>query len=118
MFEALKCESVAQTAAKGRTLRFLANVDPVDVSRAITGYVPTVVVVVAVVLSYIIGYWLFFRISFFSVDFLFFSLFFPVALLFGDFSVFSTFPTFPFFLLIFSFSSCSFWIFPVIFLAE
>ncbi|CAN0524691.1 unnamed protein product, partial [Laminaria digitata] len=37
VFEALKCEPVAQGAARGRSLRFLANVDPVDVSRAITG---------------------------------------------------------------------------------
>lgn len=37
VFEALKCEPTAQGASSGRTLRFLANVDPVDVSRAITG---------------------------------------------------------------------------------
>lgn len=37
VFEALKCEPAAQGASTGRTLRFLANVDPVDVSRAITG---------------------------------------------------------------------------------
>lgn len=35
--EALKCDPLAEGAATGRVLRFLANVDPVDVSRAITG---------------------------------------------------------------------------------
>ncbi|CAN0256155.1 unnamed protein product [Hapterophycus canaliculatus] len=37
VYEALQCEPAAEGAAKGRTLRFLANVDPVDVSRAIVG---------------------------------------------------------------------------------
>ncbi|CAN0279547.1 unnamed protein product [Ectocarpus sp. 6 AP-2014] len=49
VFEALKCEPAAQGASSGRTLRFLANVDPVDVSRAISGLNPeeTLVVVVS-----------------------------------------------------------------------
>ncbi|CAM9795745.1 unnamed protein product [Ectocarpus sp. 4 AP-2014] len=49
VYEALKCEPAAQGAAMGRTLRFLANVDPVDVSRAIYGLNPeeTLVVVVS-----------------------------------------------------------------------
>lgn len=49
VFEALKCEPTAQGASSGRTLRFLANVDPVDVSRAITGLDPeeTLVIVVS-----------------------------------------------------------------------
>ena len=37
VFEALKTESVAAKEATGRSLRFLANVDPVDVSRALSG---------------------------------------------------------------------------------
>lgn len=34
---ALKTEPTAAREAKGRTLRFLANVDPIDVARALTG---------------------------------------------------------------------------------
>eukprot|EP00595_Chromulina_sp_UTEXLB2642_P002948 CAMPEP_0196764892 /NCGR_PEP_ID=MMETSP1095-20130614/7124_1 /TAXON_ID=96789 ORGANISM="Chromulina nebulosa, Strain UTEXLB2642" /NCGR_SAMPLE_ID=MMETSP1095 /ASSEMBLY_ACC=CAM_ASM_000446 /LENGTH=554 /DNA_ID=CAMNT_0042121689 /DNA_START=38 /DNA_END=1702 /DNA_ORIENTATION=+ len=37
VYEALRTDATASVAAKGRTLRFLANVDPVDVSRALTG---------------------------------------------------------------------------------
>jgi len=37
VFEALKTEPAAAEAAKGRRLRFLANVDPIDVSRALEG---------------------------------------------------------------------------------
>lgn len=37
VFEALKTDKKAAEAAKGRTLRFLANVDPVDVARALEG---------------------------------------------------------------------------------
>ncbi|TMW57043.1 hypothetical protein Poli38472_002968 [Pythium oligandrum] len=49
VFEALKSEAVAKAAAAGRTLRFLANVDPVDVERATTGLNPeeTLVIVVS-----------------------------------------------------------------------
>lgn len=35
--EALKFNDMAQKEAEGRTLRFLANVDPVDFSRATEG---------------------------------------------------------------------------------
>ncbi|KAJ1415987.1 glucose-6-phosphate isomerase [Ochromonadaceae sp. CCMP2298] len=37
VFEALRTDPVAASRAAGRTLRFLANVDPVDVSRALSG---------------------------------------------------------------------------------
>jgi len=37
VFEALKTDPVGLETAKGRTLRFLANVDPVDVARALSG---------------------------------------------------------------------------------
>lgn len=37
MFEALRTDPVGAVAAEGRTLRFLANVDPVDVARATSG---------------------------------------------------------------------------------
>lgn len=37
VFEALKTDEAAANAAKGRGLRFLANVDPIDVKRALTG---------------------------------------------------------------------------------
>ncbi|KAF1793119.1 Phosphoglucose isomerase, C-terminal [Phytophthora cactorum] len=49
VFEALRHESVAKAAAEGRNLRFLANVDPVDVARATSGLNPeeTLVVVVS-----------------------------------------------------------------------
>ena len=49
VFEALRTDPTASAAAKGRTLRFLANVDPVDVTRALTGLNPeeTLVVVVS-----------------------------------------------------------------------
>ena len=47
--EALRCDAAAGAAAEGRTLRFLANVDPVDVRRAFDGLDPerTLVVVVS-----------------------------------------------------------------------
>ena len=38
--EALRCDKEASAAAEGRNLRFLANVDPVDVSRAFAGLDP------------------------------------------------------------------------------
>eukprot|EP00401_Gymnodinium_catenatum_P052877 CAMPEP_0117612938 /NCGR_PEP_ID=MMETSP0784-20121206/83207_1 /TAXON_ID=39447 /ORGANISM="" /LENGTH=387 /DNA_ID=CAMNT_0005416509 /DNA_START=48 /DNA_END=1207 /DNA_ORIENTATION=- len=37
VFEALKTDPAAAEAAAGRGLRFLANVDPIDVKRALTG---------------------------------------------------------------------------------
>uniref|UniRef100_A0A7S4WD97 Glucose-6-phosphate isomerase n=1 Tax=Alexandrium monilatum TaxID=311494 RepID=A0A7S4WD97_9DINO len=37
VFEALKTDPTAAAAAKGRNLRFLANVDPIDVKRALAG---------------------------------------------------------------------------------
>jgi glucose-6-phosphate isomerase len=37
VFEALKTDAAAAEAAKGRQLRFLANVDPIDVKRALQG---------------------------------------------------------------------------------
>lgn len=49
VFEALRYEPVAKAASEGRTLRFLANVDPVDVARATNGLNPeeTLVIVVS-----------------------------------------------------------------------
>lgn len=49
VYEALKTDPVAQCSAHGRTLRFLANVDPVDVARATDGLDPekTLVVIVS-----------------------------------------------------------------------
>ena len=49
VFEALRRQPECVVAAKGRTLRFLANVDPVDVERATEGLNPeeTMVVVVS-----------------------------------------------------------------------
>jgi glucose-6-phosphate isomerase len=37
VYEALRTNETAKAAATGRILRFLANVDPVDVSRALSG---------------------------------------------------------------------------------
>ena len=37
VFEALRTDPAASKQSLGRTLRFLANVDPVDVSRALAG---------------------------------------------------------------------------------
>ncbi|CAK4192704.1 unnamed protein product [Aphanomyces euteiches] len=48
VFEALKHEPVAKAAAAGRSLRFLANVDPVDAARAIEGLDPETTLVVIV----------------------------------------------------------------------
>lgn len=49
VFEALRTDPVASVAAKGRTLRFLANVDPVDAARALNGLNPeeTLVIIVS-----------------------------------------------------------------------
>ena len=41
VFEALKTDKKAAEASQGRNLRFLANVDPVDVIRALEGLDPT-----------------------------------------------------------------------------
>ena len=41
MFEALRTDPIGAVAAEGRTLRFLANVDPVDVARATNGALPS-----------------------------------------------------------------------------
>eukprot|EP00928_Gymnodinium_smaydae_P034468 TRINITY_DN2440_c0_g1_i1.p1 TRINITY_DN2440_c0_g1~~TRINITY_DN2440_c0_g1_i1.p1 ORF type:complete len:1015 (-),score=233.61 TRINITY_DN2440_c0_g1_i1:365-3157(-) len=47
VFEALKTHPAAAAAAKGRRLRFLANVDPIDVKRALEGLnVETTLVIV------------------------------------------------------------------------
>eukprot|EP01084_Bolivina_argentea_P177867 307567_1 len=47
--EALRTDKIGEASAKGRTLRFLANVDPVDMSRAINGLDPeeTLVVIIS-----------------------------------------------------------------------
>ena len=37
VFEALRTDPIGSEAAAGRSLRFLANVDPVDVARALSG---------------------------------------------------------------------------------
>ena len=37
VFEALRTDPSGAEAAAGRSLRFLANVDPVDVARALSG---------------------------------------------------------------------------------
>lgn len=49
VYESLRSEATAKAAATGRTLRFLANVDPVDVDRATQGLNPeeTIVIVVS-----------------------------------------------------------------------
>ena len=49
VYEALRYEPVAKAASAGRKLHFLANVDPVDVARALEGFDPeeTIVVVVS-----------------------------------------------------------------------
>ena len=49
VYEALRADPAGRTASKGRHLRFLANVDPVDVFRAVEGLDPqeTLVVVVS-----------------------------------------------------------------------
>ena len=49
VYEALRTDPDALLAAEGRSLRFLANVDPVDIARALAGLDPesTLVVVVS-----------------------------------------------------------------------
>lgn len=48
VFEALRTDPEASAAAEGRSLRFLANVDPVDVARALAGLDPETTLVVIV----------------------------------------------------------------------
>jgi len=48
VYEALRRESSAAGAAEGRRLRFLANVDPVDVGRALEGLDPATTLVIVV----------------------------------------------------------------------
>uniref|UniRef100_A0A0G4HDB2 Glucose-6-phosphate isomerase n=1 Tax=Chromera velia CCMP2878 TaxID=1169474 RepID=A0A0G4HDB2_9ALVE len=48
VFEALRTEEEAVAAASGRRLRFLANVDPIDVKRALEGLMPETTLVVIV----------------------------------------------------------------------
>ena len=48
VFEALKHDAVAHAAAEGRTLRFLANVDPIDVARATEGLDPSTTLVIVI----------------------------------------------------------------------
>lgn len=52
VFEALKCDAGCAESCAGRTLRFLANVDPVDVSRATAGLDPETTLVVVVSKSF------------------------------------------------------------------
>ena len=44
----LRSEVAAHAQAKGRNLRFLANVDPVDVARALNGLRPETTLIVVV----------------------------------------------------------------------
>ena len=48
VYEALRCEKKAAKAAAGRRCRFLANVDPIDVSRAFAGLDPETTLVVVI----------------------------------------------------------------------
>eukprot|EP00604_Paraphysomonas_vestita_P003166 CAMPEP_0174821094 /NCGR_PEP_ID=MMETSP1107-20130205/5382_1 /TAXON_ID=36770 /ORGANISM="Paraphysomonas vestita, Strain GFlagA" /LENGTH=496 /DNA_ID=CAMNT_0016037769 /DNA_START=242 /DNA_END=1728 /DNA_ORIENTATION=+ len=48
VYEALRTDPVGKVTSQGRTLRFLANVDPVDVARATHGLDPTETLVVIV----------------------------------------------------------------------
>lgn len=48
VYEALRTDSGASIASSGRTLRFLANVDPVDVSRALSNLDPETTLVIIV----------------------------------------------------------------------
>ena len=43
-----RCTQAAADEARGRTLRFLANVDPVDVARALNGLDPATTMAVVV----------------------------------------------------------------------
>lgn len=48
LVESLKTEPTAAKNAEGRTIRFLANVDPIDVARATSGLCPTKTLVVII----------------------------------------------------------------------
>jgi glucose-6-phosphate isomerase len=48
VYEALRTDPAAAKAAKGRRLRFLANVDPIDVTRALDGLDPATTLVVVI----------------------------------------------------------------------
>eukprot|EP01056_Protomagalhaensia_sp_Gyna25_P004506 Protomagalhaensia_sp_Gyna_25__4505@NODE_413_length_3509_cov_255_403458_g319_i0_p1_GENE_NODE_413_length_3509_cov_255_403458_g319_i0NODE_413_length_3509_cov_255_403458_g319_i0_p1_ORF_typecomplete_len619_score136_79PGI/PF00342_19/7_8e118LZ3wCH/PF18517_1/0_35_NODE_413_length_3509_cov_255_403458_g319_i01472003 len=48
VLEAIKTHPPATSAAKGRRLRFLANVDPIDVTRALDGLCPETTLVVVI----------------------------------------------------------------------
>mmetsp|Transcript_1440 Transcript_1440/g.4434 ORF Transcript_1440/g.4434 Transcript_1440/m.4434 type:complete len:548 (-) Transcript_1440:129-1772(-) len=48
VFEALKTDPAAAAAAEGRRLRFLANVDPIDVKRALDGLVAETTLVIII----------------------------------------------------------------------
>jgi glucose-6-phosphate isomerase len=48
VYEALRKEKAAGEGAKGRRLRFLANVDPVDVARALEGLDPETTLVLVI----------------------------------------------------------------------
>mmetsp|Transcript_7208 Transcript_7208/g.25754 ORF Transcript_7208/g.25754 Transcript_7208/m.25754 type:complete len:563 (-) Transcript_7208:196-1884(-) len=48
VFEALRKDPTAAAAAEGRRLRFLANVDPTDVARALEGFDPETTLVVVI----------------------------------------------------------------------
>lgn len=48
VYEALRREGTAAAAAEGRRLRFLANVDPVDVARALEGLDPETTLVIVI----------------------------------------------------------------------
>jgi glucose-6-phosphate isomerase len=48
VYEALRTDPVALSAAEGRQLRFLANVDPVDIARALAGIDPETTLVIVV----------------------------------------------------------------------
>lgn len=48
VYEALRTDKACAEAADGRRLRFLANVDPIDVTRALEGYDPETTLVVVI----------------------------------------------------------------------
>ncbi len=48
VYEAMRTDADCQKAAEGRRLRFLANIDPIDVTRALEGYNPETTLVVII----------------------------------------------------------------------
>lgn len=48
VYESIRNEANAAKASKGRHLHFLANVDPVDVTRALEGFDPEVTLVIII----------------------------------------------------------------------